>query len=383
MRYKMEAQGTVWTKPDTNPPSAYSITDTLDVAYYPPLIQAATWNTPTNSSMFEVGGYNFAGTGNHSTSDTMDYPMDSFGFGLYRVSTLNEETYFYIDYRDNRYRNYIETTGHPQDIWIRYNAVTNLFSYRNTGPNMQNLDGVDWTDIACGDYLSIWEIKNQVIQGSPKTDSFPNYWVNSLMVFPKPGMDNILIPHLVWGPIPGFVPTGYKIFWSLRTPNSFSLLDIVSADTYQYSHEGLAALGNRTAYYKVKAYNTSTESNFSNTAQINVSGYFFKENFHSLISGNVGQFSLIQNYPNPFNPSTKIKFALPVSAVVTVRVFNAIGEEVAVLGNREYSQGIHEEVFGAESVSGSLTSGVYFYTIDARGSDGTTFRSVNKMLLLK
>ncbi|MCF8265511.1 MAG: hypothetical protein K9I71_10985, partial [Ignavibacteriales bacterium] len=76
-------------------------------------------------------------------------------------------------------------------------------------------------------------------------------------------------------------------------------------------------------------------------------------------------------------------FALPVSAVVTVRVFNAIGEEVAVLGNREYSQGIHEEVFGAESVSGSLTSGVYFYTIDAKGSDGSTFRSVNKMMLLK
>jgi len=94
-------------------------------------------------------------------------------------------------------------------------------------------------------------------------------------------------------------------------------------------------------------------------------------------------YQLFGNYPNPFNPSTKIKFALPVSAVVTLRVFNAIGEEVAVLGNREYSQGIHEEVFGAESVSGSLTSGVYFYTIDARGSDGTTFRSVNKMMLLK
>lgn len=370
IRYKMEAQSVVWTKPDTNPPSNYSITNTLNLAYYPPLSQSETWNTLTNTSIFAVGGFNFIG-GNNQVDP---YPMESYGYGLYKVSTIDGTAYFYIDYRDNRYRNYTYATGHPQDIWIRFNALSNQFSFRNSGPDMQNLDSSDWTNISNGDHLSIWELKNQVVQGSPQTDQFPNYWSNCLVVFPKRGQDNILVPHLVWGPIPGFTANGYKIYWSLGSPYTFGLLATVGPNTHRYTHEGLAANGSKIVYYKVKAFNESTESNFTNTALINVSGHFFKENHQSHQTNNLDQFALFQNYPNPFNPSTKISNILPEDNFVKLKLYDLLGNEVLEIVNEVKSKGFHEVDINLSQ----LTSGLYFYNLNAG-----QYSSSRKLILLK
>ncbi|MCF8306326.1 MAG: T9SS type A sorting domain-containing protein, partial [Ignavibacteriales bacterium] len=91
------------------------------------------------------------------------------------------------------------------------------------------------------------------------------------------------------------------------------------------------------------------------------------------------QYSLGQNYPNPFNPTTKIKFAVPVDAKVVVKVYNTIGQEVAEAVNGSFSAGLYEVSFNASD----LTSGVYFYTIDAKGINGTTYSNVKKMILMK
>lgn len=90
-------------------------------------------------------------------------------------------------------------------------------------------------------------------------------------------------------------------------------------------------------------------------------------------------YTLAQNYPNPFNPSTKISFAVPVDAKVVVRVFNALGQQVSEVANNVYSAGRYEVNFNASNI----TSGVYFYTIDAKGIDGTTYSDVKKMMLMK
>ena len=85
-------------------------------------------------------------------------------------------------------------------------------------------------------------------------------------------------------------------------------------------------------------------------------------------------FDLGQNYPNPFNPSTTIKFSIPEAGVVTLRVFNLLGEEVAMLLNSEKTAGVYEATFDASR----LSSGVYFYTLEAKN-----FISTKKMVLLK
>jgi hypothetical protein len=91
------------------------------------------------------------------------------------------------------------------------------------------------------------------------------------------------------------------------------------------------------------------------------------------------EFGLAQNYPNPFNPSTAINFSLAADANVSLKVFNLIGEEVALLVNTNMSAGSHTVNFDASS----LNSGVYFYRLEANSVDGSAFSSVKKMILTK
>jgi hypothetical protein len=91
------------------------------------------------------------------------------------------------------------------------------------------------------------------------------------------------------------------------------------------------------------------------------------------------QFGLAQNYPNPFNPATTINFSLSVDSKVSLKIFNSLGQEVKALTNANYPAGSHNLSFDATS----LTSGVYIYTIEANGVNGTNFKSTKKMILNK
>ncbi len=84
-------------------------------------------------------------------------------------------------------------------------------------------------------------------------------------------------------------------------------------------------------------------------------------------------YSLSQNYPNPFNPTTQISFSVPTTEMVSLKVFNVEGREVATLF-QERAQGAHTVTFDAAS----LSSGVYFYRLQAGD-----FTQTNKMMLVK
>ena len=86
------------------------------------------------------------------------------------------------------------------------------------------------------------------------------------------------------------------------------------------------------------------------------------------------KFDISQNYPNPFNPSTTIKFQVPSSGIVSLKVYDVLGKEVATLVNEEKPAGSYEINFNASQ----LSSGIYFYKIQA-GS----FIQTKKMILLK
>ncbi len=90
--------------------------------------------------------------------------------------------------------------------------------------------------------------------------------------------------------------------------------------------------------------------------------------------GIVSDYKLYQNYPNPFNPYTLIKFSVPKSSLVTIKVYDMLGREIINLVNRNYPQGVYSAAFDASA----LPSGIYFYKITA-GS----FSDVKKMVLVK
>jgi hypothetical protein len=145
----------------------------------------------------------------------------------------------------------------------------------------------------------------------------------------------------------GFVPG----FGTTTEPKSYSYTD--------------QSVDNGTNYYRLKQIDFDGSFTYSSTAEVEMSLPIM--------------FSLEQNYPNPFNPSTSIQFSLPVDAQVKINVYNLVGENVAEIVSGNFAAGTHKVNFDAAS----MTSGIYFYQIDATGNDGKTFSSVRKMTLLK
>ena len=95
-------------------------------------------------------------------------------------------------------------------------------------------------------------------------------------------------------------------------------------------------------------------------------------------------FDLSQNYPNPFNPSTKINYNLPSDSKVTLEVYSIIGVRMAVLVDENQSAGFYSVNFASSSLNKNVSSGVYFYRINAMDiASGKQFSSIRKMILLK
>jgi len=107
----------------------------------------------------------------------------------------------------------------------------------------------------------------------------------------------------------------------------------------------------------------------------------------------IKDFNLFQNYPNPFNPSTTIKFTISAfviareakqSQLVTIKVYDVLGNEIATLINEELSAGVYEVEFDASgltsgiSARGGYASGIYFYKLQAGD-----YYQTRKMILLK
>lgn len=98
----------------------------------------------------------------------------------------------------------------------------------------------------------------------------------------------------------------------------------------------------------------------------------------------VSKYELAQNYPNPFNPTTKISYQIPKAGLVSLKVYNILGKEIASLVNEEKPAGSYEVQFDGRN----LSSGIYFYKLSVsalRSQDrqAGNYSSVKKMVLIK
>ncbi|MBE0570952.1 MAG: T9SS type A sorting domain-containing protein [Ignavibacteriaceae bacterium] len=130
--------------------------------------------------------------------------------------------------------------------------------------------------------------------------------------------------------------------------------------------------------YRLKQIDFDGSFNYSNIVEVQISSPL--------------EFSLEQNYPNPFNPSTKIKYVIPSVEtrhasslqMVSLKVYDVLGNEIATLVNEEKPAGSYEVEFSARGGSAfggnaySLPSGVYFYKLQA----GNLIQT-KKMILVK
>jgi len=92
------------------------------------------------------------------------------------------------------------------------------------------------------------------------------------------------------------------------------------------------------------------------------------------------EYALAQNYPNPFNPSTTIRYDIPMNSHVTLTIYDILGRVVSKLVDEKQSASTYTVQWNASNMS----SGVYFYRINAKSENGSkTFTSVKKLLLMK
>ncbi len=134
---------------------------------------------------------------------------------------------------------------------------------------------------------------------------------------------------------------------------------------------GNAGGGDREAEYRLTAIDIGNNSSPSQSVIID---YGFNRAEKTAVTGIVRDYSLEQNYPNPFNPNTKISYSIKEEGLVTLKVYDVLGTEIAVLVNENKPAGIYEVSFNASN----LPSGMYIYKLQS-GS----FTGVKKMLLTK
>jgi len=93
---------------------------------------------------------------------------------------------------------------------------------------------------------------------------------------------------------------------------------------------------------------------------------------------NVESFVLKQNYPNPFNPSTRIQYTIGNRGMVSLKVYDLTGNEIATLVNESKEAGSYQVEFDAAGGGRNLSSGVYFYKLIAGN-----YSETKKMILIK
>lgn len=114
--------------------------------------------------------------------------------------------------------------------------------------------------------------------------------------------------------------------------------------------------------------------------QVDFNGNFeyFSSNQSDVVIGKPGVFDVSQNYPNPSNPKSKIDFQMPFDGMVSIKVYDILGQEVKSLVNEFRAANFYTVEFDGSN----LASGIYFYRISAEGGSSRFTRTL-KMVLVK
>ncbi len=188
-----------------------------------------------------------------------------------------------------------------------------------------------------------------------------------------------------------------NIFYSLTVNDQIHLNWETATEINNYGFEIERSISNSTAWQKVGFVEGNGNSNsekeynfvdknvsfgnkyFYRLKEINTNGSF---EYSEVVEADLSiplDFSLSQNYPNPFNPTTKIKYTIPAVGTgntlsVQLKVYDILGNEIAILVNEEKPAGTYEVEFGAKN----LPSGMYFYKLTVGNNS-----EIKKMMLLK
>jgi photosystem II stability/assembly factor-like uncharacterized protein len=163
--------------------------------------------------------------------------------------------------------------------------------------------------------------------------------------------------------------SGFEILRFAQNDNEWEIIGFIpgfgtttETKSYSYTDENIIS-----GIYKYRLKQKDFDGTFTYSNEIEVEvDYTPKE------------FVLNQNYPNPFNPTTSIQYAISSRQFVTLKVYDVLGNEIAILVNEELPAGEYDVEFNTSSITHHPSSGIYFYRLKS-GS----FVETKKMVLLK
>lgn len=336
----------------------------------------ATWTTALNN----VHTYSMAGIGNSIFAGEHQY-------GAYQTSNngatwdiRNEGLPELRGIRDLKYRNNFVYAATQSGIWRNPNNYFTLFYDYGMYTGMNN-----W--VTNQGWAFTWAVTNGAFTDSPgKNSSVKNYANNAdNSMTLKNSLD---VSNYV------FLKVSFKHKYLTQAGKDFCRVEVSGnngttwAEAKNYSgvmdtmitdEVDITGLANNSSNMKIRFRLTSDNRIVNDgwyVTDIRVIGKTSNGNYkNNFITNEIpGNFSLGQNHPNPFNPVTKINFEIPVQGLVILKVYDILGREVKTVVNEILTAGIHSVNFDGSY----LSSGVYFYKIEANDFIGT-----KKMLLIK
>ena len=161
---------------------------------------------------------------------------------------------------------------------------------------------------------------------------------------------------------------GYNVYKSQSKEGVYNKINdmlVPSRDNMMYQYFDSSVQAGQTYYYKLE-----DVSKYGVTVQ------------HEPIKIEMsvpGEYQLLQNYPNPFNPSTTINFQIPVTAQVSLKIYNINGQQVRTLIENVRPAGYYASVWDGRNNNGiKVPSGIYFYSLQTEG-----YTQTKRMLLIK
>lgn len=197
-------------------------------------------------------------------------------------------------------------------------------------------------------------------------------WLNTNGQIPG---DVFAVSGLNLDPLRWYLISGSDVYKTTDQGNSFTV-DFSQGDALNHLNMKLVTLGD---YDWVCGYAVGENGTIDKYVELPTI-----TDIHDLSDRYPAEFVLQQNYPNPFNPSTTIKFRLPVRAHVNLKILNLLGQEVTTLMDSPRNAGDVEIVWDGKNTAGNqVASGIYFYKLEVTGSNGETFKSTKRMLMMK
>jgi hypothetical protein len=339
-------------------------------------------------------GFNWI-AGNSGLTSTDVYALAVIGTNLFAGTGLGG-----VFRSTNNGTNWTETglTG-VRDLAV---SSTNLFVGTGHGVFLSTNNGTSWTDVSSG--LTNTDVWALVVNGTnlfAGTHGGVFRSTNNGTNWTAAGLTNLLIwtfavsdTNLFAGAYSGvFLSTNNGTSWTevnSGLTNSFvNTLVVYSTNLFAGTYGGVfLSSNNGTSWTDVSSGLTNTDvialvvygaNLFAGTVGNEVS--VWRRPLSEMITSVEGpskylptRFALSQNHPNPFNPSTKIKYSVPQTSQVQIKVYDVLGNEIETLINEEKPAGTYEVTWYAEY----LRSGVYFYQLRS-----DSFVETKKMILMK